>query len=221
VLLTPRFQNPTGAALTRARAAELRDVLARYPEVAVLVDDYASLLSEVPYYHCIGRGRSRFLVVRSFNKVIAPDLRVAVAAADAETADRLRREQWLVDGWVSVYLQRAAAAALASRQAQAAISRARRTYAARRSEVLRALGERGIQAQGASGLNVWVPVDDEAAAARGLLDRGWCVRPGARYRLRSPPAIRLTVASLPAEQSGRLADDLRDVLASGPVGRGP
>ena len=220
-ILTPRFQNPSGAALTRARAAELREVLAKYPEVAVLVDDYASLLCDRPYYHCIARGRSRFLVVRSFNKVVAPDLRVAMAAADAETADRLRREQWLVDGWVSVYLQRAAAAVLASRPAQAVMSRARRTYAARRSEVLSAFGERGIEAHGVTGLNVWVPVNDEAAAARCLLDRGWCVRPGARYRLRSPPAIRITVASLPAEQSRRLADDVRDVLGSGPVGRGP
>jgi histidinol-phosphate/aromatic aminotransferase/cobyric acid decarboxylase-like protein len=64
-------------------------------------------------------------------------------------------------------------------------------------------------------------VNDEASAARCLLDRGWCVRPGARYRLRSPPAIRITIASLPAEQSRRLADDLREVLGSGPVGRGP
>jgi DNA-binding transcriptional MocR family regulator len=220
VILTPRFQSPTGAAFSKARAAELRAVLAQHPEAVVLVDDYASLLADVPYFDVL-KGRSRWLVVRSFNKPVAPDLRVAVAAADAETADRLRREQWLADGWISGYLQRAAAAALASRSVQSLMARARKTYAARRSALLSALAARGVEAQGASGLNVWVPVADEAAAVRGLLERGWCVRAGARYRLRAAPAIRITVARLLPEQTDRLADDVRAVLGPGPGGRGP
>jgi DNA-binding transcriptional MocR family regulator len=220
VIVTPRFQSPTGAALGKGRAAELRAVLIGHPEAAVLVDDYASLLADVPYFDIV-KGRSRWLVVRSFNKPVAPDLRVAVAAADAETADRLRREQWLSDGWISGYLQRAAAAALASRSAQSLMARARKTYSSRRTMLLRALAARGVEARGASGLNVWVPVADEAEAARGLLERGWCVRAGARYRLRSAPAIRITIARLMPEQSDRLADDVRAVLGPGLGGRGP
>src|SRR5207245_6563946 len=140
---------------------------------------------------------------------------------DAETADRLRREQWLADGWISGYLQRAAAAALASRSAQALLARARKAYGARRSALLQALAARGIEARGATGLNVWVPVADEASAVRGLLERGWCVRAGARYRLRSAPAIRITIATFLPERAERLADDLRGVLGPGPGGRGP
>jgi hypothetical protein len=86
---------------------------------------------------------------------------------------------------------------------------------------LRALAARGIDARGKTGLNVWIPVADEASAARGLLERGWCVRAGARYRLRSAPAIRITIARLPPEQAERLADDVRAVLGPGPGGRGP
>jgi DNA-binding transcriptional MocR family regulator len=220
-ILSPRFQSPTGAALTRVRAAELRKVLAGHPGVAVLLDDYASLLSDLPYHDCLGKGRSRWLVVRSFNKPISPDLRVGVAAADPETADRLRREVWLADGWVSGYLQRAAAAALSSRSVQALLARSRQTYARRRTALLEALAERGIEARGATGLNVWVPVADEALAVRGLLERGWCVRAGARYRLRSAPAIRITTAQLLPAQTERLADGLLGVLAKGPVGRRP
>jgi DNA-binding transcriptional MocR family regulator len=221
VIATARCQSPTGAAFSRARAAELRGVLAGHPDVAVFVDDYASLLTDAPYFDCFGKDRARWLVVRSLNKPVAPDMRVAVAAADAETADRLRREQWLADGWISAYLQRAAAAALGSRPVQALMARARRTYSARRSALLESLAERGIEARGASGLNVWVPVADEAAAVSGLLERGWCVRPGARYRLRSASAIRITVAMLPPEQAERLADDVRGVMGPGPGGRGP
>jgi len=220
-ILTPRFQNPIGAAFSRARAADLRGVLAEHPDVAVFIDDYASLLSEAPYNDCLGGGRARWLVVRSLNKVISPELRVAVAAADAETADRLRKEQWLADGWISGYRQRAAAAALASRSVHSLVTRARKAYAERRSGLRRALARRGIEAQGATGLNLWVPVADEAEAVRGLLDRGWCVRAGARYRLRSAPAIRITIATLLPERAERLADDLRGVLGPGPGGRGP
>jgi DNA-binding transcriptional MocR family regulator len=221
IILTPRFQNPIGATLSRSRAGELRAVLAAHPDAAVLFDDYASLLSDAPWFHPLGKEPRRWLVVRSFNKVLAPDLRVAVAAADAETADRLRRQQWLADGWISGYLQRAAAAALASREVQSLLARARKTYAARREALLRALGGRGLEAHGATGLNVWVPVPDETAAVRGLLQRGWCVRAGARYRTRSAPAVRITIARLEVKEAGRLADDLCSVLGPGPGGRGP
>jgi len=221
VILTPRLQSPTGAAITRARAAELREVLGKHPDAVVLLDDFASSLSDVPYHDCLGKRRARWLLVRSFNKAIAPDLRVALAAADAETSDRLAREQWLADGWVSIYLQRVAAATLASRSVESLLRRARQAYALRRSSLVQALARRGIPARGATGLNVWVPVADEAAAVRGLLERGWCVRAGARYRLRSEPAIRITIAQLLPDQAERLAADLRSVLEPGLASRGP
>src|SRR5437588_625424 len=72
VVLTPRLQSPTGAALTRTRAAELREVLGQHPDALLLLDDFASLLSEVPYHDCLGKRRARWVVVRSFNKPIAP-----------------------------------------------------------------------------------------------------------------------------------------------------
>lgn len=221
VILTPRCQSPTGAALSRIRAHQLRGVLAEYPEVVVLLDDYASLLADGRYQHCVARDRPRWLVARSFNKPVAPDLRVGVVAASPEIADRLRREQWLADGWVSAYLQRVAAAVLASRSAEGLLDRARGAYAHRRSELVQALAERGIQARGATGLNVWVPVPDETAVVGGLLQRGWCVRAGARYRLRSPPAVRITIAQLLPSQTAALADDFRAVLGGGPGGRSP
>jgi DNA-binding transcriptional MocR family regulator len=221
VILTPRLQSPTGAAFSRSRAAALREVLAEHPDAMVLIDDFASLLSDVPYQDCLGKRRERWLLVRSFNKAIAPDLRVGVAAADPETSDRLAREQWLADGWVSIYLQRVAAAALASRSMGKLLRRARQTYALRRTALIEALARRGIAARGVTGLNVWIPVPDEAASLRGLLARGWCARAGARYRIRSAPAIRITTAELRPDRAERLADDLTAVLSAGIAGRAP
>ena len=102
----------------------------------------------------------------------------------------------------------------------ALIARAGSTYATRRERFLRALEERGLRASGRSGLNVWIPVDDETAAVGALLQRGWVVAPGAAYRLQgSSPAVRVTTASLYGEEAERLAEDLREALLSGPAGR--
>ncbi|WP_204128722.1 aminotransferase class I/II-fold pyridoxal phosphate-dependent enzyme, partial [Pseudomonas ogarae] len=43
VLLTPRAHNPTGASLDAKRARALRQLLAGYPQVAVLIDDHYAL----------------------------------------------------------------------------------------------------------------------------------------------------------------------------------
>jgi DNA-binding transcriptional MocR family regulator len=94
----------------------------------------------------------------------------------------------------------------------AQVGRARQLYTHRREALLGALHSRGIEAHGRSGLNVWIPVSDEAEVVRALLSRGYCVRPGARYRLRSGPAIRITCAQLAPEQATRLADVLLSVL---------
>ena len=222
VILAPRFQSPAGAALGRKRATELKAVFARHPDTLVLLDDYASLLCEPgSYHHCLDKAHQRFLVVRSFNKVLAPDLRVAVAAADAETADLMAREQWLEGGWVSAYLQRVAAAALADERALGLIAKARATYVERRTALLDALAAHGVAARGASGLNVWIPVPDEPGVERALLERGLVVRAGARYRIASPSAIRITTARLPAGQAPRLAAEVARALNQGSRARGP
>jgi DNA-binding transcriptional MocR family regulator len=61
---------------------------------------------------------------------------------------------------------------------------------------------------------VWAPVDDETGVVGALVARGWVVAPGAAHRLAaSPPAIRITIATLSERESVRLADDLAAVCA--------
>ncbi|HVR71180.1 MAG TPA: hypothetical protein VMT87_10085 [Vicinamibacteria bacterium] len=45
-----------------------------------------------------------------------------------------------------------------------------------------------------------------------LASAGWAVRAGERYRLKSPPAIRVTVSALPEAESERFASDLARIL---------
>ncbi|MEZ5343851.1 MAG: aminotransferase class I/II-fold pyridoxal phosphate-dependent enzyme [Acidimicrobiales bacterium] len=49
VVITPRAQNPTGAALTPDRAEALRRTLASHPQVMLIVDDHAGPISGAPY----------------------------------------------------------------------------------------------------------------------------------------------------------------------------
>jgi DNA-binding transcriptional MocR family regulator len=214
VLTTARCQSPTGAAVTAKRAAALRAVLAARPDVAVLVDDYGAFLTDAPFADPVGK-QARWLVVRSFNKALAPDVRVAAAVGDAQTIGRMRQQQWLGEGWVSPFLQSVCAQALDER---ATLAHAVTVYAQRREALLEALAARGITAHGRSGLNVWIPVDDEATVVAGLAGQGFHVRAGARYRLRAGPAVRITTARLPPSLAPRLADAFAQLLgASAPA----
>src|SRR6266511_1731358 len=182
LVVTPRAQNPTGATLGAERAAELAEVLDRYPDVLVVEDDHAGQVAGAPY-RTLAAGRRRWAVVRSVSKTLGPDLRLAVLCGDQDTVSRVEDRQLLGPGWVS-------------------------------HPLLAALAGHGIDAVGDSGLNVWVPVPEEARAAAALLDGGWAVAAGERYRLRSPTAVRVTVATLrePAEAE-RLAATLARALA--------
>lgn len=209
VIITPRAQNPTGAALTPKRARELRAVLATRPQVVVIEDDHAGPAAGADYVTTIDRQRESWAVVRSVSKWLGPDLRVAVMASDARTHARVQGRQTLGARWVSHILQRI----VVRIWGDCITERAGDVYRERREALLRALRERGIAARGASGLNVWIPVAEESATASALLQLGWAVKAGERYRIASPPAIRVTIATLQPKEAARFADDLAKVIA--------
>src|SRR5258708_23212781 len=63
-ILTPRAQNPSGAALDRKRASELRHVLAAFPDVVLIEDDHAGPVSGAAAITLSG-GRARSSTARS------------------------------------------------------------------------------------------------------------------------------------------------------------
>lgn len=208
LIVTPRAQNPTGAALSARRARELRAVLATRAEVVLIEDDHAGAVAGADYVTLIDRTRLTWAVVRSVSKSLGPDLRVALLASDPRTHARVEGRQTLGIRWVSHILQRLVAALWRDRTP----ARAGRIYADRRTALLRALADRGIRAHGASGLNVWIPVSEESATVQALLQMGWAVKAGERYRIASAPAIRVTIATLEPRDAVRFADDLARVI---------
>ncbi|WP_280697086.1 aminotransferase class I/II-fold pyridoxal phosphate-dependent enzyme [Kitasatospora sp. GP82] len=212
VIVTVRAQNPTGAALTPARAAALRAVLAGHPGTVLIEDDHGHGMVDQPYLPLVSGADSRWAVVRSAAKAYGPDLRISLAIGDEETIGRILGRQRLDTGWVSLLLQRTVAELW--RTDAAPVREVAATYRARRDALLAALAAYGIEAHGASGLNVWVPVPDEPGVVAALVQLGWVVAPGARYRLQSPPAVRITTAALMPGEAARLAADLAGVLRS-------
>ncbi len=214
VIITPRGQNPTGAALDAARAQDLRAVLDAFPRALVIEDDHLGTIACSELY-TIAPGRERWAATRSVAKALGPDLRLAVLTGDALTLARVQGRQQCGPGWVSHVLQALVYSLWSDPEVEAQIEQARAIYARRRETLLGHLRRMGVQAHGVSGLNVWVPVDDEAAVVAALMQRGWVIASGAPYRLgASPPAIRITTATLEDTEAPRLAGDLAEVLAS-------
>lgn len=211
VILTPRAQNPSGAALTEERAAELRSVLDTHPDVIVIEDDHGSLISGTPA-STLTVGRAKWAVIRSMSKALGPDLRIAVVASDADTADRVEGRLLLGPGWVSHLTQRLVATVLSDQRAIEQVAVAERTYTQRRLALSTALSTRGIPHSARSGLNVLIPVPEESTLAGFLLTRGWAVRTGEAFRLRTRPFIRATISSLEPADAVAFAEDLSRAL---------
>jgi len=212
VVITSRAHNPTGACVSAGRAAELRDLLRRHPEVLVVEDDFAAQLASDPL-HPVADAVPRWAFVRSVSKPYGSDLRLAVLAGDQETIARVEGRQRLGTGWVSTILQSAVVGLWTSPTADAVVADARRRYDLRRSGLIAALAGHGVGATGHSGLNVWIPVPDETLAVTRLREAGYAVAPGAMYRLATPPAIRITVSRLPEDGIERLAGAVARAVA--------
>lgn len=211
-IVTPRAQNPTGASIGAARAAELRRVIDAHPDLLVVEDDHAGPVAGTDHAP-ITIGLENWAVIRSVSKSLGPDLRLAVVAGDPTTVTRVGGRQAVGTGWVSHILQRAVVELL--RAGPETLDAAAATYRHRRERLLTLLGERDIPATGRSGLNVWVPVADEGAVVAGMQQRGFAVRSGARFRLESPPAVRITVASCSDDVLEGVADALTAIVAPG------
>lgn len=204
IVLNPRGQNPTGASLDPERAATLRDVLYRHPEAMLLEDDHLGPIAGAPRF-TLTAGRSRWAAARSLAKSLGPDLRLAVLAGDPETIGRVRGRQAVGPGWVSHLLQRVAATLWKDKKVARELERAADTYTERRKAFLTALANQGIEVEAPTGLNVWIPVPDETTIVQALQSDGWAVMPGAPFRLRAEPAIRVTTSSLRPAEAGSLA----------------
>ncbi|MFC8362202.1 aminotransferase class I/II-fold pyridoxal phosphate-dependent enzyme [Streptomyces griseorubiginosus] len=213
LIVTDRAQNPTGASVTAPRARALRAVLAGHPDTLLIEDDHGHGIVDLPLHPLAGVTR-HWAFVRSVAKAYGPDLRLALLTGDEITVDRVHGRHRLGPGWVSRITQRAVVNLWADGVLDTAKPAA--AYRERRDQLIEALAARGVEAHGRSGLNVWIPVQDETGAVARLLHAGWAVAPGARFRMSAPQGIRVTVATLRADEVAPLADAVAKAVGPAP-----
>jgi DNA-binding transcriptional MocR family regulator len=178
--------------------------------VVLIEDDYLSAVAGAPY-HSLHGASPRWVLIRSLSKVLGPDLRVGTIAGDPLTISQVEGRQLLGSGWVSHLLQQTAANLWGATPTRKLLARAERTYAERRAALVDALASHGITAYGATGLGVWIPMAEEVEIVQQLLERGWAVSPGERYRFNAAPGIRITATDLEPAESRRLADAIAEI----------
>jgi DNA-binding transcriptional MocR family regulator len=212
VVVTTRAQNPTGAALSQERAAALRSLLAgKTTDVLVIEDDHCAGISGAPLHALAGATR-RWAFVRSASKAYGPDLRLAVLAGDRRTVERVHGRLRLGPGWVSRLLQDLAVCLWSDAAATDMVGAAEDRYAKNRNALRDALAKRDVAAHARSGLNVWIPVPDETVAITRLLSAGWAAAPGTRFRMDTPPGMRITIADLTDDEIEPLADAIAEAI---------
>lgn len=216
VILTPRAQNPTGMSLSAARAKSWREFLAKNPACLAIVDDFWGPLSQQPLH--LPCAKDNGLYVLSLSKFLSPDLRIALACGKPQLMQAMRADQYIRERWVSHILQQIAVKLWAQAQRDGLLVRAQHAYQQRRD----ALAERlhtlsGIPLPPGEGVHIWLPVRSEAAASQIMAQRGWLVQSGEPFRLKSGPAIRVSLANLIPTQLETLAQDLIVAIGAGTV----
>ncbi len=211
VVVTTRAQNPTGAAVSSARAIELRQLLADHADVLLIEDDHCAGIAGAPL-HTLAGTTQHWAFVRSAAKAYGPDLRLAMLAGDRRTVERVHGRLRLGPGWVSHLLQDLAVSLWRDNAATRLVHKAEAGYTRNRTLLRAALADRGVTSHGRSGLNVWIPVPDETVAITRLLSAGWAAAPGTRFRIGTPPGMRITVANLVAGEIDPLADAVAEAV---------
>ena len=210
VIFQPRAQNPTGVTTSRRRA-EVLAALLEPTRTLVVEDDSVNGLSHTPALSLGEWLPSQTVHIRSFSKSHGPDLRLAGMSGPAELLQPVTVRRHLGQGWSSRLLQRILVGLLTDATAVEQVRQAGEEYVRRRRLFVDALAARRVPVGGAEGINVWVPVQDEAAAIVRLASQGIGVSAGAPFAVLPEPQgyIRVT-AGLVAQGHDELAAKVAD-----------
>ena len=214
VIITPRAHNPTGCSLSAIRAARLQDILSRYPQTLVIIDDHFALLSASPLYPVIAPQTKHWAVICSMSKTLGPDLRLAIVASDPDTSAKLRLRLNAGSQWVSHLLQDLACACLSDENYQRTLVQTQQFYASQQQKLSLALQQQGIELAAGDGLNLWLPLQTHSQSlAFALAKAGWLVREGEVFGINAPShGLRITLSTLDDHDITRLAADIHQAL---------
>ncbi len=216
LIIQPRAHNPTGVSMTAKRRNELAGILADRA-VLVIEDDHSGQISGTDLFSLGSAIPEQVVHVRSFSKSHGPDFRIAAVGGASDPITMVERRRMLGPSWTSRLLQEVLASMLASDAIEASITKAAETYAKRRSDVVECLSSHDVTVGGKHGLNIWMPVHNEATAVPMLAAHGIGVARGRPFRLVPDDRhfIRVTTSALDArivDIATRLAEASHGIL---------
>lgn len=214
VILTPRAHNPTGCSLSASRAAALQNIVAKYPQALVIIDDHFALLSSSLWHPVIAPETLHWSAVRSMSKTLGPDLRLAIVASDPATSARLRLRLNSGSQWVSHLLQDLVHACLSDKNYQRTLAQTRQFYASQQQKLACALQRTGLTHAPGDGLNAWLPLKSHSQSIAFMLAKaGWLVREGEVFGVNAPAhGLRITLSTLGDGDINKLAADIHQAL---------
>ena len=132
IYVQPSFQNPTGVSLSNTRRVELLE-LARSFDTLIVEDDFAAELAYGRTPPPLRRedGASSVVYLKSFSKLLAPSLRLAVMVAPRAYADAVQAMQRGLDPFPSALAQSVVARCLPTQEFRWHIDRIRGLLEAR------------------------------------------------------------------------------------------
>ncbi len=224
-LVTPNFQNPTGATLPLEARRELLRLAARFQAAVVENDVYAGLRyrgAELPSLKSLDRD-GRVIYLRSFSKIAFPGLRVGWCVAPRAVLRRLIRAKQLTDLHTdqlsqAVLYRLSAEGALADHLQQVLRHGAARLQAA--VEACRAEMPPGVEFLAPEGgMHLWLqlpaPLDAGELLSRARAEKVLFI-PGRFFAVDRPHsgALRLSFAGLPPEKIRRGVATLAGLVAA-------
>lgn len=216
IFLQPRAHNPTGICLTPGRAAELAEVVRGAPILIVEDDSAGDIATSAP----MSLGQfvpDQVIHIRSFSKSHGPDLRLAAVSGTRARIDALTERRLLGQGWTSRLLQAVLVQLLNADETVLAVGRARSEYARRRDTIVTGLADRGVAVVGTDGLNIWLPVQDEAAALVHLAGRGIAAAAGSPFHVLTEDTAHLRITTgLVGSAHPEFVRDLADASYAAP-----
>ncbi|MCW2815442.1 MAG: GntR family transcriptional regulator, partial [Nocardioides sp.] len=218
VVLQPRAHNPTGVSTTPARAEALARLLRRSGDVPwVVEDDHSGAISTAPDVSLGAWLPERVVHVRSFSKTHGPDLRVAALGGPAELVDGLVARRMLGPAWTSRMIQNILLDLLTTSRSMDEVAEARRQYFGRQHALVARLHEHGVDLDVPDGINLWLPVRDEQAAALHLAATGIRVATGSPFLAAGSTGsfVRVTSGVVPAEHADEVAAALAGAAVAG------
>ena len=201
MFVQPRAQNPTGAAMTATRRDELAGLLAG-TNVMIVEDDHSGSISGAALHSLSEHLDEQVVHIRSYSKSHGPDLRLAAMGGPANLLDPVIHRRHLGPAWTSRLLQQVLFELLEEPEEMAHVADAASTYSQRRLNFVYRLngrmGGKPLSLLAGSGINVWVPVDDEQHAVNSLAAQGIGVAPGRPFMVNATEQdyVRVTTATL-------------------------